>query len=216
MILIDFITQFIDKPKQHGDIWFYILCRTNRKIYINEIMYKYNISKSSLYRIFSLYKTDIISNKECIVFKIKNSYIYSNTEESKKTIKKTTSKKVKNILVESEIIDIENKSDIYIDIIKYLNEKSGKRYSYKNAQTKKYINARIKEGYDISHFKKVIDIKCVKWLNSTMEDYLRPQTLFSNKFEGYINETLSNKKDTVEKTNETINKAKQFNWEFDS
>ena len=49
-----------------------------------------------------------------------------------------------------------------------------------------------------------------------MEDYLRPQTLFSNKFEGYINETLNNKKDTVDKANETISKAKQFNWEFDS
>ena len=103
-----------------------------------------------------------------------------------------------------------------MEIISYLNNKSGKRFSYKNQQTKKYINARIKEGYILDDFKKVIDIKCLKWLNSSMEDYLRPQTLFSNKFEGYINETLKTKKDTVDKANETINKAKQFDWDFDS
>ena len=216
MVLIDFIKQFIDKPKLHGDIWFYILCRTNRKIYINEIMFKFKVSKSSLYRIFSIYKTDIESHKENIIFKLKNSYIYSNTEPHKNLIKKSTTKKVKNIIVKPEEIDIKSEVDIYIDIIRYLNEKSGKRYSYKNAQTKKYINARIKDGYNIKDFKKVIDIKCTKWINTTMEDYLRPQTLFSNKFEGYINETLNNNKDTLDKTNETINKAKQFNWEFDS
>lgn len=216
MVLIEFIKQFVDKPKLHGDIWFYILCRTNRKIYINEIMYKYKISKSSLYRIFSLYKTDIFDNQEKIIFKLKNSYIYSVSEPYKKSIKKNPSKKVKNIIVDTEVINIKTESNIYKDIITYLNEKSGKRYSYKNAQTKKYINARVKEGYDINDFKKVIDIKCIKWINSSMEDYLRPQTLFSNKFEGYINETLNNKKDTVDKANETISKAKQFNWEFDS
>jgi len=216
MVLIEFIKQFVDKPKLHGDIWFYILCRTNRKIYVNEIMYKYKISKSSLYRIFSLYKIDITDNEEKIIFNLKNSYIYSLTESNKNRTKKRTPKKVKNIIVEAEEINIKS-DDIYKDIITYLNEKSGKRYSYKNAQTKKYINARIKDGYNISDFKKVIDIKCIKWINSSMEDYLRPQTLFSNKFEGYINETLNNnKKDTVDKANETISKAKQFNWEFDS
>ena len=103
-----------------------------------------------------------------------------------------------------------------MEIISYLNNKSCKRFSYKNQQTKKYINARIKEGYILDEIlKKVIDIKCLKWLNSSMEDYLRPQTLFSNKFEGYINETLK-QKDTVDKANETINKAKQFDWDFDS
>ena len=211
MILLDFLKQFTDKPKLHGDIWFYILCRTHNKISIIEIMSLYKVSKSSLFRIFSIYKSEIESDEEIIIFYIKNSYIYSLSEYKKEKLKKPIPKKVKNIKVESE--DVNN---IYMEIISYLNNKSGKRFSYKNQQTKKYINARIKEGYILDDFKKVIDIKCLKWLNSSMEDYLRPQTLFSNKFEGYINETLKTKKDTVDKANETINKAKQFDWDFDS
>ena len=93
---------------------------------------------------------------------------------------------------------------------------SGKKFSYKSNATIKFIDSRLKEKYILDDFKKVIDIKCTKWLNTSMEDYIRPQTLFSNKFEGYINESLvsvnNNKKDTVDKANETINKAKQFDW----
>ncbi len=211
MNLLDFIKQFSEKPKLHGEVWFYILCRINSKININEILSIYKLSKSSLYRIFSIYKTNINTEEEIISFRIKNSYIYTNTELKKENLKKKVSRKIKNIKVEAEV-----ETNIYMEIISYLNNKSGKRYSYKNQQTKKFINARLKDGFILEDFKKVIDIKCNKWLNTSMEDYLRPQTLFSNKFEGYINESLISKKDTVDKANETISKAKQFNWEFDS
>ena len=71
MILLDFLKQFTDKPKLHGDIWFYILCRTHSKISIIEIMSLYKVSKSSLYRIFSIYKSEIESDEEIIIFYIK-------------------------------------------------------------------------------------------------------------------------------------------------
>ena len=211
MDLLDFLTQFSNKPKVHGDIWFFIISRVNTKIHINEILRTYKISKPSLYRVFKEYNAEIKHNSEYIVFQMKNSCVCSNTITKINNQNKKVSNKVKETKVEEP-----KEVDIYKEIIEYLNMQSGKRFSYKSQATKRFINARLKEGYIFSDFKKVIDIKCSKWLNSSMEDYLRPQTLFSNKFEGYVNETLNGKKDIVDKANDTISKAKQFDWQFDS
>ena len=73
-------------------------------------------------------------------------------------------------------------------IIQYLNERTSKNYTTKNKSTIKDIQARIKEGYVFEDFKYVIDIKAKQWMNTEMEQYLRPQTLFGNKFNSYINE----------------------------
>jgi uncharacterized phage protein (TIGR02220 family) len=74
-------------------------------------------------------------------------------------------------------------------IINYLNEKSGKAYRPNSDKTKKLISARLNEGFTVDDFKTVIDNKVSSWLgNKDMEKYLRPETLFSPKFEGYLNE----------------------------
>jgi uncharacterized phage protein (TIGR02220 family) len=73
-------------------------------------------------------------------------------------------------------------------IIAYLNERTNKNYTTKNKATIKDIQARIKEGYVFDDFKYVVDIKAKQWMNTEMEQYLRPQTLFGNKFNSYINE----------------------------
>ena len=73
-------------------------------------------------------------------------------------------------------------------IIQYLNERTSKNYTTKNKATIKDIQARIKEAYVFEDFKYVIDIKAKQWMNTEMEQYLRPQTLFGNKFNSYINE----------------------------
>ena len=39
----------------------------------------------------------------------------------------------------------------------------------------------------------MIDKKCKEWLKTEFEKYLRPETLFSNKFEGYLNQTETQK-----------------------
>lgn len=44
------------------------------------------------------------------------------------------------------------------------------------------------EGFNVDDFKAVIDKKCADWLKTDMEKYLRPETLFGTKFEGYLNE----------------------------
>ena len=75
-----------------------------------------------------------------------------------------------------------------VPIINHLNSKTGSKYRVSSAKTKSLIKARLKEGYTVDDFEKVIDIKCDEWLNTSMSKYLRPETLFSNKFESYLNQ----------------------------
>lgn len=77
----------------------------------------------------------------------------------------------------------------YKYIVEYLNKKTGKHFKINSAKTKALIKARLNEGYTEEDFIKVIDIKTNEWLKTKMEQYLRPETLFSNKFEGYLNQS---------------------------
>ena len=49
------------------------------------------------------------------------------------------------------------------------------------------IHTSLAEGHSVDDFMTVIDHKCAEWLGSGMAQYLRPQTLFGTKFEGYLN-----------------------------
>lgn len=115
--------------------------------------------------------------------------VYSN-EQSK--VKK---RKVKNINTLSSNLDGGQQKETD-EIIFYLNEKTGKHYKVKTPKTVRLIRARLKEGFTVEDFKAVIEKKCDDWLgNEKMERYLRPETLFGTKFEGYLNETPNNEKD---------------------
>lgn len=85
---------------------------------------------------------------------------------------------------EEEEIDI----NIYSSIINYLNKKANTRYRVNNKKTKTLIKARLNEGFTEDDFYKVIDNKVNEWANTDMNKYLRPETLFSLKFEGYLNQ----------------------------
>ncbi|MDT2832283.1 conserved phage C-terminal domain-containing protein [Vagococcus carniphilus] len=77
----------------------------------------------------------------------------------------------------------------YKEIVEYLNLKTSKKYKHSTNKTKSLIKARWNEGFRVDDFKKVIDNKCFEWIgNPDMAKYLRPETLFGNKFEGYLNE----------------------------
>lgn len=77
----------------------------------------------------------------------------------------------------------------YKEIIAYLNNKTGRDYKPAAAKNKKPIHARWQEGYRLQDFKKVIDNKCFSWGNDPkMSQYLRPETIFGPKFDGYLNE----------------------------
>ncbi|QWI52546.1 conserved phage C-terminal domain-containing protein, partial [Bacillus mycoides] len=102
--------------------------------------------------------------------------------------KEKEKEKEKNTMSSSDEDDKESLIP-YEDIVSYLNEKASKSFKHKTAKTRTLINARFKDGFTIEDFKQVIDIKTVQWLtDSNMNQYLRPETLFGTKFEGYLNE----------------------------
>ena len=78
-----------------------------------------------------------------------------------------------------------------VEVIDYLNQKAGTKYRATTAATKRLVGARLKEGFTVDDFKKVIDNKVADWLaDEKMKNYLRPNTLFqASKFESYLNET---------------------------
>ena len=101
-------------------------------------------------------------------------------------IAKPQAKPKANTEYEYEYINEDNIG--YKEILEYLNNKTNRNYSYKSKKNQEMIKARFNEGYTIDDFKKVIDNKCSDWLNDDkMNEYLRPETLFSNKFDGYLN-----------------------------
>ena len=96
--------------------------------------------------------------------------------------------------IDANNIGSNNIDNIYSQVIDYLNKKANKRYRSDTPKTKQLIKARIKEGFTLEEFKTVIDKKCAQWLNdSKMDRYLRPETLFGTKFEGYLNEGTGEK-----------------------
>lgn len=75
------------------------------------------------------------------------------------------------------------------EIVDYLNEKAKKRYRHSGVNTKKCIKARWNEGFRMDDFKKVVDNKVAEWKDTTMDKFLRPETLFGTKFESYLNQS---------------------------
>lgn len=83
--------------------------------------------------------------------------------------------------------DKEGEKNIYAPVISFLNEKAGTKYKPTSSKTQSLIRARMNEGFTLEDFQVVIDKKCAEWLGTDMEKYLRPETLFGTKFEGYLN-----------------------------
>ena len=80
-------------------------------------------------------------------------------------------------------------------IVEFLNEKAGTKYRYTTDSTVRKIQARLKEGYTEEDFKQVIETKVAEWKGTDMEKYLRPETLFGTKFESYLNQKRTKRKE---------------------
>ena len=86
-----------------------------------------------------------------------------------------------------------NKLLICKEVISYLNLKAKKNFKVDTASHQKFIKARLKEGYVLEDFKKVVDIMVAKWKDTEYEQYLQPQTLFGNKMDNYLNQPMPRK-----------------------
>lgn len=81
----------------------------------------------------------------------------------------------------------ENRFD-YDKFISWFNEITGRSFSSK-ALFKKYINARLNEGFTKEDIAKVVTFKAGKWKDTEMKEYLRPNTLFAlSHFDNYLQE----------------------------
>ena len=89
----------------------------------------------------------------------------------------------------------ESFTDIYSEVISYLNLRAEKNYKVTTPKTKTLIKARLKEGFTLDDFKLVIDKKCREWMGTEWAQYLRPSTLFGTKFEEYLNANVNLKKE---------------------
>lgn len=112
--------------------------------------------------------------------------------------------KTKEILNNSQEEKIKNENVMLKEnikcIIDYLNESIGSKYKYNSKNTIKDIKARFNEGYVLDDFYDVIDKKVNEWLNTEMQIYLRPSTLFGNKFEQYLNQKCNFNQKNIKST----------------
>ena len=101
---------------------------------------------------------------------------------------------VQTIKTDIRKTDIDNnKLSIYKEVISYLNLKAKKNFKVDTASHQKFIKARLKEGYVLEDFKKVVDVMVAKWKGTEYEQYLQPQTLFGNKMDNYLNQPMPRK-----------------------
>ena len=107
--------------------------------------------------------------------------------------KQTKAKKPDNDNEYDNDNDLNNKKHILSGtishIVDHLNEKAGTNFRDQSKSTRQHIHARLNEGFTESDFFTVIDKKVEEWKGTDMAKYLRPETLFGSKFEGYLNQT---------------------------
>lgn len=109
-------------------------------------------------------------------------------EEKKSSDNRLTTERFCSYSISSSISDslsINSK-----EIIEYLNLVLGSKYKHTSTKTQGLIKARLNDGFTVDDFKTVIDKKYEEWKGTSMEQYLRPETLFGTKFEGYLNQKV--------------------------
>ena len=93
-----------------------------------------------------------------------------------------------------------DKLNAVIYIIADLNERLGLRkgFSAFTEKNQNFIFARMKEGFVLEDFITVNKKKVQSWFTDpNMCKYLRPQTLYGNNFEGYVNEIIVSDSDAL-------------------
>ena len=146
-------------------------------------------------RFLSLLESDGMITVECTTndttITIENYSVYQDRQTADGTTHGTTDGTTDGTHKKKEKKGKEGKEYIYSrathDIIQHLNERTGSHYKPTTNKTKELIQARMNEGFTVEDFKTVIDKKCVEWMNTEWQEYLRPVTLFGTKFESYLN-----------------------------
>lgn len=170
----EFFKKIAEKGKLHSRLWFYWLSE-----FVDEIFDETFIEKQE-----KLYPK---------ISEIREIYLFG-VQLLQQDFKIVNGKKKANKPVKKEIKEMAEK------VLDYLNEKSGSTFRLESNIN--IIAERIAEGFTISDFIIVIDKKIHDWKGTDYEKYIRPITLFSKKFENYLNGT----KDGSESTKNNFSK----------
>ena len=155
-----------------------------QKRYLN-VIERRKCKQLSLYNLI-----DVDNNPINVDINPVNAYISTQSKE-KESKEKNEEKNEENKIDSS---NNSNKEAIN-EIVDYLNSKTGKKYRSSTDDTVSKIKARLNDKYTIEDFKKVIDTKVNNWTGTEQERFIQPSTLFGNKFDLYLNESLIVKTD---------------------
>lgn len=201
MEFLTFLKDLRRKNKMYFEIWVNIIFQyNNEKEKIINIYPNLEVHQRTFYRIIEYGINKF--NDTVLGYKIEK-------QRGKLIIKKIEKSEKNNI--KSKSLKSEQLS-IFKEIISYLNEKSGNNFNHNLKIANKNITERLNEGYKLEDFKKVIDVKCKKWIGTKYEDYLTPATLFGDKFGIYVNEKLTTTKTKIEKNYETVIETTKLGW----
>jgi len=213
MEIINFINDLRKMGSIYYKVWLPIILQFNKE---ENIIIKLNvpldISKSTYYRIINYGITvfpnyvklySLSKNYSELILSI-NDEPYNEYISKMANLKKPITETIQEEPIQAELIVEKSKSprkkstetsypnEIYEEIVNFLNEATGKNYKNNSAINRKFITQRLNDGFTIEDFKQVIAVKSTNWLGGKMEQFLRPETLFSNKFESYLNEKIVN------------------------
>ena len=105
------------------------------------------------------------------------------------TITNTITKTITNTMQNAIASPDGDLSSLSLSVISHLNEAAGTNYRTDDADSVRLISELAAKGYTAEQMKTVIDKKVSSWLGDPkVEQYLRPRTLFGPKFETYLNE----------------------------
>ncbi|MBQ8840895.1 MAG: conserved phage C-terminal domain-containing protein [Clostridia bacterium] len=83
-------------------------------------------------------------------------------------------------------------------IVEFLNKKCKTHYKSTTKATISLITDKLAKGYTVDDFKAVITNMAEEWLETKFCKYLRPSTLFGDKFEEYLNKPVAETNSTFD------------------
>jgi uncharacterized phage protein (TIGR02220 family) len=208
MELISFIKSLKKRDKIYYDIWLPILFELEEKntVILNR---RLDLSKTQYYRIIS-YGIKLWNE---LVHSTSIEWSYGKLSISKNIAVKKEIKAKKETLYK-EVVQNEfsiDMNEVYGSIISYLNNKAGTSYKSETASYRKFIDSKLKSGYGLEDFYKVIDNKSLEWVGTDFQKFLRPETIFGNKFDTYLNQIITTKT-AQDKSYEQVSKATELGW----
>jgi len=196
----EFLLALTFKSNHHRAVWVYLLANERKVISLRYLSDLYDIPRTTIRNIIAWGLEELSKGKlNSTIESTQNGIVFRFVKEGEKA---------KEVKVEDSRI---------IEIIDYLNEKTNRKYSPNTKQTTKDIKARLKDGFSVADFKKVIDVKCGQWMGTEYELYLRPITLFGNKFHDYIHEKNEQRVSQIQQTiRVATDTAQSIDWGMDT